>query len=180
MMRVIRLLVLGALLLPSACAAPQKDAPAEPPAGQAESPASADAPPSSEREFVSPIADRYFGDYARAVRQRIEDLYVRAVREEYDGGYGRASVSFLVQPDGSVADLVVTQASGDVRFEDLCRAVVLTAEPFGPVPYASAKNLPRQYKNEPIAFRLEFEFAPDTPPDEWADGAAFPPGEQQR
>ncbi len=86
--------------------------------------------------FDSDAHDRRRTDYMRRVRSRVAAATGRAFPAwaAAEGLQGIAIVTFTILANGSVASVSVTRPSGIAELDENCRAGVLRAAPFDPLP----------------------------------------------
>ncbi len=75
-------------------------------------------------------------DYLRRILAKVHPLWANAFPRwaAIEGLQGTVIVSFVVQPDGSIAGAAVTRPSGIPEFDQNCLNAVLRAAPFAPLP----------------------------------------------
>jgi TonB family protein len=72
--------------------------------------------------------------YTRQIRAKLDPLWSFPKWAALEGMQGRVIVTFTVLSDGRVAGASVTRPSGIPEFDENCRAAVLRASPFAPLP----------------------------------------------
>lgn len=86
------------------------------------------------------------GDYyMAAVQRKIWSIWLQQVKQTFQQP---VVVTFVLQPDGSVPTVQVTQSSGVSMLDLAARRAVQTAAPFSP--------FPKDYANRPLTITAEF------------------------
>lgn len=108
-----------------------------------------------EGEFSYEATQSLFADYFLGIKNEVETKWNLLLFSRYSNlEPSRAVIEVLVQPDGTLGEMVVSARDGDELFPVVSSVAIKNSAPFGPIPYDP--RMPAEARELPLRIRFHF------------------------
>lgn len=108
-----------------------------------------------EGEFSYEATQSLFADYFLGIKNEVETKWNLLLFGRYSNlDPSRTVIEVLVQPDGTLGEMVVSAREGDELFPVVSSVAIKNSAPFGPIPYDP--RMPAEARDLPLRIRFHF------------------------